>query len=241
MKKRKIFTCFLIILLLLNLFVSCNRPEGYVKYPKNYTLEYCQANYEDADQQLVAIEIAPNCIDPDQLYGAMAHQPYYAIKDVPFDEYLNCVTFYFFGGRSDRLVRKKQENAKPDFLTLEYESIELYWGNTGESIVIVSGYGATSLREHFNDCIENHNYLPDATKLKFISKEAIHVDSSGREYTSSHYLYVRIHFAKYEYIAFEAKVKRSESDNRYYMQYQRENDWIYIPLPEDLAKLIPET
>ena len=242
MKKRKLFTCFLIILLLLNLFVSCNRPEGYVKYPKNYTLEYCQANYEDADDQLVAIEIAPNCIDPDRLYGILFQQhAYYAIKDVPPDEYLNRITFYTFGAKTERLVRKKQGDSKPDLLTLEYESIELYWRYPDESIVTVNGHEATSLRVHFNNCIENYDYLIGGSKVSSITKEVIETDPYGQEYTDESYLFMRIHFAKYEYIVFEAQVRRGDSDNRCYMEYRRDNDCIYLPLPEEIAKLIPET
>ena len=239
---RRVFACLLTVLLLWNMLASCAQQNAFeVEYPEIYTPEYCYENYTDADPYLTFLYSAENSIGIYDVPGG--GDIYYAIKDVPLDEYLyvrHCVMFQT--GYHGRIVKNKNKVLPvQEVLAYKIKSVEVYscnpvnsvaisekvWVSLGNAIVkeIVAALdedGVASFQPYIQECIDTGNYRniekhEDVSMYNQVSKEYHNDDpfSDGKKNNSC--LYIRVSFEEYENLVWDAPIW--ELDGTYYISF----------------------
>ena len=115
------------LLMVLIVFSSCQKRENYVvEYPELYTPEYCTNNYIQADPNLLYIAYADNSIGRIDVPGGYAR--YYAIKDVPIDDFLLLDEAIMFDPLSYKIVKNKYnlDLTLQDILSYKIKSVLTY-------------------------------------------------------------------------------------------------------------------
>ena len=170
----KFISILLASVMLLSIFSSCNNQENnIVEYPELLTPEYCSANYIEADPNLIYLVSADNSIGKIDVSGGYAS--YYAIKDVPFDDYLLLDEAIMLAPLSYKIVKNKNnmDLSQQEILSYETESLIIYsisddlsefdkrdLGNkmVGEIISSANDNDTIAFQKHIIDCLETKNY-----------------------------------------------------------------------------------
>ena len=245
---KKIVSCFLISLALFHMLTSCRqreeRADDYVAdYPEMYTPEYCMDNYVGADENLIHVQAAENSIGKVLEYGV--YYDFYAIKDVPMEEYLSVSTCaIMFDYPTDRIVKNKNlDRSEQEILAWEIKSVELYWtradaSSSLEYVAALDSKEAALMQSQWIEYLENGKYKEKGGIYNSIEK--------GEDTLYESVLRVRVSFSKYENIVWEAGIK--EDDGEYYVHF----DWftaheafpdgyfkyVYLPIGPALSELV---
>ena len=267
---KKTLFALLAILSALLVFTSCSPDYRFrATYPEEYTAFYFYSNYVQADPNLIHLYAAKN--DAGKYNLNAQYWRFYAIKDVPIDEYVCYSENYIIldPGLNSYIARNKNmEMTDSEILSYEVSSAELYWHDgsyyryearndahkmeaIGEHIYYetVASIDATAFQNSLRKCIEAENYIPNQEGLlktyvtkPFVNHEDIH---------SELVLTIRVHFAEYENIVWDASVVTLNGiENVYYVNYQLTTGTaedaftgyyynVYVPLDESIVKLIP--
>ena len=254
----------LILVFLLLTFVSCGPDYRFeAKYPEGYTAGYFHANYVRADPNLIHLYASENSAGKYDAFGQI--ERYYAIKDVPIDEYV-CYShdwiildpaFEVYIARN-----KDMKISESEILSYEVSSAELYWEdgsyfndkerNKMEAIgeksyyETVASIDATVFQNALKDCIETGNYVDYQNSVS----NSVYKDFVNHKGVNSYLtLKIRVRFSKYENIVWDATVKKSmDEPNKYYILYklfvttETSSEGYYtdvcVPLDDSIAKLI---
>ncbi|MBR6577453.1 MAG: hypothetical protein IKK74_00745 [Clostridia bacterium] len=255
----------LILAFLLLTFVSCGPDYRFkAKYPEGYTAGYFHANYVQADPNLIHLYASENSAGKYDEFGQIDR--YYAIKDVPIDEYV-CYSHDWFildPGFEVYIARNKDMKISgSEILSYEVSSAELFWEdgsyfddkerNKMEAIgekkyyESVASIDAKAFQNALKDCIETGNYVG----YRDLDSSSLYKPFVDHEGVNSYLtLKIRVRFSKYENIVWDATVKRSmEEPDKYYVVHQlfvtTENfpegyyTDVCVPLDSSIAKLIP--
>lgn len=243
---RRLILILLLISTLSAFFVSCSNLSGnVVEYPDIYTLEYCSANYIDADPNLLYTVSADNSIGKIDVSGGYAS--YYAIKDVPIDDYLLLDEAIMFVPLSYKIVKNKNNTKLPqqEILSYEIKSITIYSLSDDldaldkralgdkmveEIIACIDNNEASAFQDYIIDCIETKNY-----KTAGIAGDA-HKPVEG--------IHLRVVFECYENLVWDSGIY--EQNDIYYIVFYTPADspnggWVqnWMPINQELAELIP--
>lgn len=239
--------CFLLVLILFaSLLTSCKNYKNYkVEYPDIYTPEYCYENYIQACENLTHVYDAKNGI------GEATYHPikrfkvrYYAIADVPLDEYLVCHEIIPMSVHPFSIVKNKNKDLpQNEILSYEIADIKLYLCDLNERFTsrnygfeCVVKYMASldeekisSFQPYLQNCIDNKDYADDEEAFTGV-------------WQNTYLLVIRIYFSKYDFLVWDSEILWK--DNRYYMPLNflnEESEWetLYIPLSQDIIDLIP--
>jgi hypothetical protein len=113
-------TCLLAILLLCMVFSSCSYK---VEYPEDYTPEYIAENYTMADPNLTPLYAASNGIYSGEFANCCY---YYAIKNVPLDEYLFAHSSMLFMNNAYNVLKKKDKDLpSQEILSYDIQNIPI--------------------------------------------------------------------------------------------------------------------
>ena len=259
--KQKLLILFLAISMVF--CSSCNQREPYtVEYPELYTPEYCYVSYvaEDTDKNLLPLHVAENyiCIT----VNGLSHR-YGAIKDIPLDKYfydVQCaivlVTPYM------HIARHKNVEEEP-ILDYHYTKVELLWErarpefsdpdfwSVGEAVIYetIAEIDASAFQTFLLASINGGHYHESDFEIPATSVLQKITDKYG--ISTNLYLKIRVHFLEYENLVWDAKIQYA--DGSYYLLFflltkaddplnKIGEDYyraVYIPLPEDIVKLIP--
>ncbi|MBQ3507204.1 MAG: hypothetical protein IJA91_01535 [Clostridia bacterium] len=258
-----------LICLLIAAFVlsSCGRRETYtVEYPAEYTALYFYNNYVQCDPNLIHLRAAENSAG--KLKRDPARYEYYAIKDVPMEEYV-CYSedFVLFDpGFSPYVARNKAvEMPQPEVLTWTVSGAELYWHNSfplddsrkgkmtavGEKIRYesVAEVDGAAFQARLATAMEEESYLENGEGCHWSLITKRFTNEEGVK--SSLTLYLRLRFAEYANIVWDGHVVTIDGESGYFVYcyrftasekvsegYYRD---IFVPLPKEIAELIPET
>lgn len=236
--------CFLMVLILFVLILtSCKKNEVYtVEYPDIYTPEYCRDNYIRASKNLVHIYNAENEIGQFiKLQDVGGWGTYYAIKDVPLDEYLLRDELQMFTDHKFSIVKNKNKALpKDEILSYKISDLKLYsfslasdddqnYGSNcvKENVASLDRDKLDSFQTYIQNCIDTKNYKTP----KFGNKS--YVRHNGL------LLYIRVCFSEYQFLAWDAVI--IYKDDVYCMEVYGVNDvdLMYIPLSQDIIDLIP--
>ena len=215
-----------------------------VEYPETYTVEYCKENYVPANPQLVAFKIADNSVE-----DIWRDDIYIAIKNVPTEDYLYHKNNIFLTTSHTEIVRNKNLVLPEDeLLFYEYKSLELYvngnqYNLSNTELKKSTGDKADSFRAYIQECLESGNYK----KFSFDPNIVSHAYANEK-----FSIILEIKFSEHPYLGWGSEIYQfTDGDPNYYFLFARfvvdesHPDGYYkrlcIPLPEDLAKLIPET
>ena len=242
---KRSLSMILSLLVLLILFSSCTTSNNNrFEYPDIYTTEYCSANYIEADPNLLYTVSADNCIGQIDVPGGYAS--YYAIKDVPLDEYLLLDEAIMFAPFSYQIVKNKNNTKLPqqEILSYEIKSIIIYslshdldildkrtLGDkmVEEIIASVDHNDASAFQDYIIDCLANNNYL--------IAGEVV------GSLESVEFINLRVIFEGYENLVWDSGI--SKQNGTYYIVFYMINEmnggWrqIWLPLNQEIAALIP--
>lgn len=266
MKKRVLRAGIMLLLLSLALGSCAQRDDdsSNYSYPEGYTAAYFYNNYVQCDPNLIHLRAAKNSAgkykrDP-------ARYEYYAIKDVPLEEYV-CYSEDFVlldPTFSPYVARNKAvEMPQPEVLTWTVSGAELYWRNghhfrdikgkmmsVGEKIcyATVAETDGDAFQAQMKNAIEKGSYLEngmgcnwDFVSTRFRNEEGVESDLV---------LHLRLHFAEYENIVWDGLVITIDGREGYFVycyvrtttEYSPEGFYqdIFVPLPAEIAKLIPK-
>ena len=232
--------------MVLIVFSSCQKRENYVvEYPELYTPEYCTNNYIQADPNLLYIAYADNSIGRIDVPGGYAR--YYAIKDVPVDEYLLLDEAVMFAPLSYKIVKNKYKSDLPqqEIVSYKIKSVLIYSQSkdldeldkkalgekmVDEIVASIDGNDATAFQSHIIDCMQTKNY-----------KE---VGIAGDLYDILN-IRVRVVFENYENLVWDSNLYK-QNDTYYILVHTYVDDswgsgWKQnmFPINQKLAELIP--
>lgn len=252
-----LLTCLMIAAFVLS---SCGRRETYtVEYPAEYTALYFYNNYVQCDPNLIHLCAARNRAG--KLKRDSTRYEYYAIKDVPMEEYICYSEDYllFDPGFSPYLARNKAvEMPQPEVLTWTVTGAELYWQDgrhfkdtkgkmmfVGEKIcyATVAETDGTAFQTHLKTVMEESTYLEngmgcnwDYVRTQFRNEEGVGSDLL---------LHLRLHFAEFENIVWDGMITTVAGQEGFfvhcYVWKTKDYQDVFVPLPEEIAELIPET
>lgn len=248
---KKVTIVFLSLLLLfLNVLPSCSKLNNYlVTYPQDYTTSYCSENYIQADPNLMYLRSADNAIGTIEIPGGSAS--YYAIKDIPLDEYLLKDEAVLFAPLSYKIVKNKNNNNLPtqEILSYTVKSVTLYLvrnernnidkNNLGsdlvdEYVVSISGEEAIAFQSHIIECLENDNYRETGLGGDLLDN----VIENGKQ------VCLRISFEDYDNLVWDSNIYM-QNDVYYIVFYTLSEEtngyWVqnWLPLYEEFVKLLP--
>ena len=226
-KIRVIVIVFVLVALLV--FPGCDvYSMADFNYPSYMTHTYCKTEYRIVDYQLIPLSIYNSKISE-----TFETYCYFAIKDLPVEHFL-ARDEVFWALEYDALTPEtmvvvfRQVNENPIY-DWEYASVELYKGDllsgTREFTVQVD---VPFFKDSFLNSLETENYIIGYPSGYY---------SSQRED-----LRIRIYFADYPNIAWDAKVWTI--GNGYYVQCILRvgitSETLNIPLPAEIVALIPQ-
>ena len=259
---KKILICLLAITTLLPCTLSsCSKvlrksDEYIVTYPENYTSDYCDENYIEADTNLLCLRLAENTIGKSNIKGN--NGSYRAIKDVPLDEYLvfdNAITVLPF---SYKILKNKNNLNLPqqEILSYKIKDVKIYleanlepvdryklWKKlVEEELYSISGEKADAFQAHIIECLEQGNYH------KNYGKQYGYVFTPDPIISNNHMVRLMVTFENYENLVWHTTIY--EKKNKFYIDFYTPSDspdggWLpnYIPLDEEfnekIAELIP--
>ena len=244
-----LLTCLLLVTFTLS---SCGEKAFIAVYPKEYTPYYFYQNYVQCDPNLIHLSAAKNSA------GKLKHDPdryeYYAIKDVPVEEYV-CYShdFALFDPEFTPYIARNSsiEMTDPEVLTWTVTSAELYWRESGhfddgkgkmlalgEEIYYINhaDVDGAAFQAHLRDCMADGDYR-EVNSWNTISRKQGNLR-----------LCLRLHFAEYENIVWDGMVTLEGDDYfvlcHVWTLYENLSMWDYrtvlVPLPAEIAELIPE-
>lgn len=227
-------------------FSSCNKHDNnIVEYPEMYTPAYCSENYVEADPNLIYTVSAENDIGRIDVPGGYAR--YYAIKDVPVDEYLLLDEAVMFAPLSYKIVKNKHNLDLPqqEIVSYKIKSVLIYSQSkdldeldkkalgekmVDEIVASIDGNDATAFQSHIIDCMQTKNY-----------KE---VGIAGDLYDILN-IRVRVVFENYENLVWDSSLYK-QNDTYYILVHTYVDDswgsgWKQnmFPINQKLAELIP--
>ena len=249
-----ILICVLIVTIPI-LVVWINSYE--VEYPETYTVEYCKENYVEVNPKIEVFKASDNSVE-NTWWG----ERFRAIKDVPLEEYLYYQHHDFSYGTSQVVRNKNLVLPEDDILYYEYESLELYaygehHGLSNKRLEKITGSDADSFRAYIRECLESKNFnIFEGDESKYLSP--VYVDERLP-------IVLKIKFSEYPNLGWRSAIYQLidgapndyfdyffDGDPNYYFVFWRlvltedhEKGYFYqsiwLPLPEEIAKLIPET
>ena len=259
--KRRIVQALAVLLLLSLAFSSCDRqkdhPDDGFVYPEGYTAVYFHQNYTVGDPNLIHLRAAENSagrVDENGWYGS-----YYAIEGVPVEKYVcSRGDHKMLDPTFDVSILRSPDLEKSEIEILSWTAVrgELYWrdadefldkkGKTSsigedireETLADVDGVG---FQTYLKTCLENADYRQNEVGLiwNFVPKPG------------NLLLYLRVHFKEYENIVWDGEIVTIDGgEHDYYVRchvftttevapegyYQT----VFVPLPAEIAELIPE-
>lgn len=242
----KFISILLASVMLLSIFSSCNNQENnIVEYPELLTPEYCSANYIEADPNLIYLVSADNSIGKIDVSGGYAS--YYAIKDVPFDDYLLLDEAIMLAPLSYKIVKNKNnmDLSQQEILSYETESLIIYsisddlsefdkrdLGNkmVGEIISSANDNDTIAFQKHIIDCLETKNYKTAGI--------------AGDAYEPVEGIHLRVIFECYENLAWDSGLYKQ--NDTYYIVFYTPTDnlndgWIqnWLPINQEIVRLMP--
>ena len=257
-----LLTCLLLVTFTLS---SCGEKAYIAVYPEEYTPYYFYQNYVQCDPNLIHLSAAKNSA------GKLRHNPtryeYYAIKDVPMEEYICYSEDYllFDPGFSPYLARNKAvEMPQPEVLTWTVTGAELYWQDgrhfkdtkgkmmfVGEKIcyATVAETDGTAFQTHLKTVMEESTYLENGMGCNwdYVCTQFRNEEGVGSDLL----LHLRLHFAESENIVWDGMITTVAGQEGFFVHcyvwktketspegYYRD---VFVPLPEEIAELIPET
>ena len=259
---KKLVRVILVVCSLLFVLVSCGPDYRFeAVYPEGYDAEYFYNNYVEADPNLTHLYASKN--DAGRYSYSGQYYRYYAIKDVPIDEYV-CYSrdaAYLDPNFSSYVARNKDmEISEPEILSYEVSSAELYWLDglcykdknrdmeaLGQNACYetIATIDATAFQNHLALCLETGNYVSDIEPPPSLISQSVFDQKGIQQHLLK--LKIRVHFSKYENMVWDADVVKS--NDTYYVVYQlivvSKNfpegyySTVYVPLDETVAALIP--
>lgn len=262
---KKFLICLLAITTLLPCTLSsCSKvlrkaDEYIVTYPENYTVDYCNENYIEADPNLLYLRVADNDIGRIEIPGGGAR--YRAIKDVPLDEYLMFDESIMFAPLSYKILKNKNNLDLPqqEILSYKIKDIKIYRQTydteiepvdkyklgakmVEEELSSISGEKTDAFQAHIIECLEQGNYH------KNYGKQYGYVFNPNIVRSNDRKVRLRVTFENYENLVWDTTIY--EKKNKFYIDFYTPSDspdggWLpnYIPLDEEfnekIAELIP--
>ena len=252
-----LLTCLLLVTFTLS---SCGEKAYIAVYPKEYTPYYFYQNYVPCDPNLIHLNAAKNSAGKYKDSGR--YFCYYAIKDVPVEEYV-CYSkdyamldpcFSSYVGRHSSV-----EISQPEVLTWTVTGADLYWragyyfNDTkgkmtalGEKIFCKTEgeVDGAVLQAHLKAAVEEGNYVEHGGGVLWDSVNKRYRNEEGVE--SELALYIRLHFAEYENIVWDGMVVTVNGQEGYFLCcYVYENfsegdyDIALVPLPDEIVEKFP--
>ena len=255
-----LLTCLLLVTFTLS---SCGEKPYVAVYPEEYTPYYFYQNYVQCDPNLIHLSAAKNSA------GKLRRNPdryeYYAIKDVPVEEYV-CYSHDFAlidPGFTPYIARHSSvEMPQPEVLTWTVTGAELYWRDghhfsdtkgkmmsVGEKIryATVAETDGTAFQAHLKTVMEESTYLENGRGCNWGFVSTRFRNEEGVE--SDLLLHLRLHFAEYENIVWDGMITTVSGQEGFFVHcyawitpetfpegYYSE---IFVPLPAEIAELIP--
>ena len=255
-RAKKILLCFSVILVgiialvLILIYVlgkifgflyDVTTPKDYT-YPDEYTKEYIRTNYVLADPNLTYLSLPAACVRGDG-------ESYYAIHNIPLDQYMVSLWHRFIGGSdySPRVMKRSSVNQEP-VLDWTYDSVQFIAHKQivefapgdlktvrelGKEVCgsTLAKIDAAVFRVFLTTALESQNYL-ERDALPFSLPE----DSYGQ------ILAIRVTFKEYENLVWDARIITHENIRYLEMYIQRDGTYepVYIPLPAEIVALIPQ-
>ncbi|MBE6597111.1 MAG: hypothetical protein E7641_05515 [Ruminococcaceae bacterium] len=222
--KKSIIKLIDVLLVIIISFTACNNEEYIVEYPEKYTAEYCLSNYVKADPNLIHLRSADNSLGTINKYGL--YFEYYAIKDIPLDEYLCVQSYGLLSGGSDAEIFRYEdlEISEPEILSYKLKSAKLYWNfdnNVSENFPTLGAVNvyqdvvsidAEYLQSYIRKAIDEENYVVDNSKFTPVLKRI--TVNNGRLSTDIG-LTIMVHFEKYENIVWCCSIDKFNGE--YYL------------------------
>ncbi len=265
MRKRHMIRALPLLLLLSLALTACGERDTYtVEYPAEYTAAYFYNNYVQCDPNLIHLRAAENSAGKHKenaWYGT-----YYAIKDVPIEEYV-CYSEDFFmldPTFSAYVARNKTlEMPEPEILTWTVSGAELYWQDglhfrdakgkmtaVGEKIhyETLAEVDGAGFQSHLREVMAEASYRENGMGCNWSFVARRFRNDEGVE--SDLVLNLRVRFAEYENIVWDGLVVTIDGGEHDYYVYS--HVWttsdtipegfyqsVFVPLPEEIAKMIP--
>lgn len=243
---------------------SCSSRETYkAEYPEFFTPEYCYQNYVDADPNLTYLICARNGIGRHEENRHVDR--YYAIKDIPVDKYLcSFRNSIMFSKYLDAQILKHKDLHEEAILDYAVTELEIYWGwldsfeherdmyNIGNDKVCESlvSTDAKDFQEYLCSTVElivNNEFYEGISSLPPITKQYTQ-DGVASELV----LQLRVYFTEYDNLVWDAQLCCDETKSYgayFYLRFNLPTYFdesysygyreVYIPLPENIASLIP--
>lgn len=241
----------------------------YFAYPEAYTAAYFHQNYVECDPNLIHLKAAENSAGRFEENGQ--YTSYYAVMNAPVEKYVCARGDFFMLDPSFdvKILRNAElEMTVPEILMWTVDHAELYWhsgyhfldkkgemSSIGEDVQYetltdVDGIGFQS---HLRTCVETEDYRVNGGGCMWhtVTKRFIHNDN-GTNVESDLMLTLRVHFKEYEYIVWDGKVVTIDGgEHDYYVichlftttETFPEGFYrtVFVPLPAEIAELIPQT
>lgn len=240
------------MVLLASIFSSCSKSDEYlVTYPQEYTTSYCNDNYIQADPNLMYIRRADNDIGKIDIPGGYAS--YYAIKDVPINEYLVLDEAIIFAPLSYEIVKNKNNNdlLEQEILSYPIKSVQIYLKTgsiandnidkkrlgddlVGEYISSIDGEKAVAFQSHLIESLEMGNYRKTGLAGDLLDV----VEKNGNP------ICLRVIFENHENLVWDSGLFK-QNDTYYIVFYtpydSSDGEWVqnWLPINQELAELIP--
>lgn len=225
-----VITIFIVLAITVTSITSCSNSKWEADYPDGYTYEYLTGNYTRADPNLEHMHIAENGLGPFER-SPSGYASYWAIKDVPVEEYLVMCNASLLSSIVQLVKSKQDEPPSYEVLEWDIERVELIVVNYnahkldtryGKDRVYhqlgkLNDESVSEMQEYIQECLDTENYY------EYIDKDFQQVKIDGKN------IFIRVFFKKYENIVWDANI--SEVDGNYYIQF-----WIYdetIPEADD--------
>ena len=238
-------------------------------YPEGYTAEYFKENYVLCDRNLIHLQAAENSAGQHEEYGQ--YFSYYAIQDVPVEKYVCSREDFIIldPGFDVRIARSPElEMSEPEILSWTVDRAELYWRNghhfldkkgkvssVGEDICYetLAEVDGAGFQAHLKTCLETEGYRANGAGCMWnIVTKRFTFNDNGSNVESDLMLTLRVHFKEYENIVWDGKVVTIDGgEHDYYVlcyvftttETSPEGFYrdVFVPLPEEIAELIPKT
>lgn len=227
-----------------------------VEFPEEYSLEYINDHYIEADPGLMYLAASENNFGEVKIPGGKA--TYRAIKNIPLDEYLVFDERTMDDKYSYQIFKSKEKTELPDLEILSYalKEIEIYvvanirtdnvqkamLGNDRVKAHIASAEGdeVDAFQKDLAYCLETGNYK--------IGQESVSLKATTRTVTDGNVksvlaVILRVTFEEYENLVWDAVI--FETDGQYYYPCHIQNSedsskWnvVYVPLNQTLSELL---
>ena len=257
MKKTIIFLLLISILFL----TSCALPYR-MKYPDEYTGQYCHNNYFVTSSNLKYLSCAKNRID--SWKENMKTMQFYGIKDIPLDKYLAVRISEFMTYPYFAVV---QSNESQDRALFDYTACkaEIFLGSNPnidwDKDINRCNWGekshSKSIAEISPEYIQKYicNAISEGTYISYDSYDALFFRSVKQQIYVSIDVCIRLYFSEYNNLVWDSNI--FQFDNKYYIlceeRFENKEDSnepntvqeyiykpVYIELPEDISRIIAE-